>query len=243
MPIAPPNSPLLELMYQPNDVVGETISREEMLELQREQESRLLGTFFVQAIFLSMAIMLYATWDWSQFGDPWESALFYGLLSFSLQAALYFSYRTMFEDSTNYRKELKRMKNKQKKRMAQMSFEVRKMQTESLLQHQMQQYRQQMEMANADGYISPQEQMMLNNSMGTIQNTAVQGGFNDADIERLAKQLGLDRFNIGPLPIGPKLTMQQVPLEPCRLHQSRNWIYQPLIALVLKPKCRRILHE
>ena len=69
MPIAPPNSPLLDLMYQTGSEYGDSVSREEMMELQREQEARLLGTFFVQAIFLSLAIMLYASWEWSQFSD------------------------------------------------------------------------------------------------------------------------------------------------------------------------------
>ena len=211
MPIAPPNSPLLDLMYQGQPAVGDTISREDMLEIQREQEARLLGTFFIQAIFLALAIMLYATWDWSQFGQPWEAALFYGLLSFSLQAALYFSYRTMFEDSTNYRKELKRMKNKQKRSMAQMSFEMRKMQTENLLQQQMAQYKAQMQMAQADGIITPDEQAMLNHQMAQIQNTAQTSGLGNMDIEELARQLGIDRFRLGPIPLGPKLTVAQQP--------------------------------
>ncbi len=213
MPIAPPNSPLLDLMYQGQPAVGDTISREDMLEIQREQEARLLGTFFIQAIFLALAIMLYATWDWSQFGQPWEAALFYGLLSFSLQAALYFSYRTMFEDSTNYRKELKRMKNKQKRSMAQMSFEMRKMQTENLLQQQMAQYKAQMQMAQADGIITPDEQAVLNHQMAQIQNTAQTSGLGNMDIEELARQLGIDRFRLGPIPLGPKLTVAQQPVN------------------------------
>ena len=212
MPIAPPNSPLLDLMYSNQPTIGDTVSREDMMLIQREQEARLLGTFFIQAIFLSLAIMLYATWDWSQFGQPWEAALFYGLLSFSLQAALYFSYRTMFEDSTNYRKELKRMKNKQKRSMAQMSFEMRKMQTESLLQQQMTQYKTQMQMAQADGVITPDEQMILNNQMAQIQSTAQSGGIGNVDIEELARQLGIDRFRLGPIPLGPKLTVAQQPV-------------------------------
>ena len=212
MPIAPPNNPLLDLMYSGAPVVGDTISRDEMLEIQRDQEARLLGTFFIQAIFLSLAIMLYATWDWSQFGEPWEASLFYGLLSFSLQAALYFSYRTMFEDSTNYRKELKRMKNKQKRSMAQMSFEMKKMQTESLLQNQMSQYKAQVHMAQADGVVTPAEQVLLNNQMNQIQQTAQVGNMGQMDIDELARQLGIDRFRVGPFPIGPKLTIAQQPV-------------------------------
>jgi len=193
--------------------MGDMVSREEMMELQREQESRLLGTFFIQAIFLALAIMLYATWEWSQFGDAWEAALFYGLLSFSLQAALYFSYRTMFEDSSTYRKELKRMKTKQKRRMAQMSFEMRKMQTEHLLQQQMGQYQAQMQMANADGIITPQEQAMLNQSMNSIQQTAQGAGMGNADLAQLAKALGIDQFKLGPIPLGPKMTFHQPPMQ------------------------------
>jgi len=199
-------------MYSNTPVVGDTISRDEMLEIQRDQEARLLGTFFIQAIFLSLAIMLYATWDWSQFGEPWEASLFYGLLSFSLQAALYFSYRTMFEDSTNYRKELKRMKNKQKRSMAQMSFEMKKMQTESLLQNQMSQYKAQVHMAQADGVVTPAEQVLLNNQMNQIQQTAQVGNMGQMDIDELARQLGIDRFRVGPFPIGPKLTIAQQPV-------------------------------
>ena len=213
MPIAPPNSPLLDLMYGNNQHVGETISKSDMMDLQRDQEARLLGTFFIQAIFLALAIMLYATWDWSQFGDAWEAALFYGLLSFSLQAALYFSYRTMFEDSSNYRKELKRMKNKQKRSMAQMSFEMRKLQTENLLQNQMGQYKAQMAMAEADGVVTPAEQVLLSQQMNNIQQTAQGQGLGAMDIEELARQLGIDRFRLGPIPLGPKLIVNQQPVN------------------------------
>lgn len=223
MPIAPPNSPLLDLMYNNGPVIGDTVSKSDMMDIQREQEARLLGTFFIQAIFLALAIMLYATWQWSQFGQPWEAALFYGLLSFSLQAALYFSYRTMFEDSTNYRKELKRMKNKQKRSMAQMSFEMRKLQTEGLLQNQMAQYKAQMAMAEADGVITPAEQVLLNTQRQTIQNTAQAEGMQNLDIEELARQLGIDRFRLGPIPIGPKLTIAQQP--------TRNVTMRPLAPL------------
>lgn len=233
MPIAPPTSPLFDLMYQGNNDVGDTISRDEMMEMQREQESRLLGTFFVQAIFLAMAIMLYATWEWSQFGKPWEAAMFYALLSFSLQAALYFTYRTMFEDSTNYRRELKRMKNKQKRRMAQMSFEVRKMQTENLLQQQMGQYKAQIEMANADGIITPQEQQMLDASRNLIQQTATESQFDPTYIDKLAKELGIDRFSVGPIPLGPKLTFSQSPTR--RMHVQQPQQAQQAPKLDLEP--------
>ena len=101
-----------------------------------------------------------------------------------------------------------------------MSFEMRKMQTENLLQQQMSQYKAQMHMAQADGVITPDEQMILNNQMSQIQNTAQASGLGNIDIEELAKQLGLDRFRVGPIPIGPKLTMAQQP--------ARNVVLSPL---------------
>lgn len=214
MPIAPPTSPLIDLVYNDaNSNVSDTISRDELFELQREQEARLLGTFFVQSIFLALAIMLYASWEWSQFGQPVEAAIFYGLMGFSLQAAMYFSFRTLFEDSSNHRRELKRMKNKQKRKMANISFEIRKMQTENILQQQMAQYKTQMQMANADGVITPQEQAILNQSISAINQTAQAGGMGNMTLDDLAKELGIDRHKIGPIPIGPKLTFDQAPIS------------------------------
>ena len=75
-------------------------------------------------------------------------------------------------------------------------------------------------MAQADGVITPDEQMILNNQMSQIQNTAQASGLGNIDIEELAKQLGLDRFRVGPIPIGPKLTMAQQP--------ARNVVLSPL---------------
>ena len=223
MPIAPPTSPLIDLVYNDaNSNLGDTISRDELFELQREQEARLLGTFFVQSIFLALAIMLYASWDWSQFGQPAEAALFYGLMGFSLQAAMYFSFRTLFEDSSNHRRELKRMKSKQKRKMANISFEIRKMQTENILQQQMAQYKTQMQMANADGVITPQEQAILNQSISAIKNTAQAGGMGNMTLEELAKELGIDRHKIGPIPIGPKLTIDQVPMSTMHIAPSQK---------------------
>jgi hypothetical protein len=46
-----------------------------------------------------------------------------------------------------------------------------------------------------------------------MQQTAQQGGLNQLDLESLAKQLGIDRFRVGPIPIGPKLTIAQQPVR------------------------------
>jgi len=218
MPINPTNNPLLDLMYASQNSVGDSISREEMAVIQREQETRLIGTFMVQSIFLALAIMLYETWEWSQFGQPYQAALFYGILGFSLQASLYFVYRTMFEDSSIHRRELKRMKNRQKNKMAMMKFEMQKAQMEMLLQNQMTQYQSSMNMAMADGNIDQNEQALLQQQLQTMQQTARQmqpqmQPNQEIDLEALAQQLGLDRFRIGPIPVGPKLTMSQPPVK------------------------------
>ena len=63
--------------------------------------------------------MLYETWEFSQFSEAYQAALFYGMLGFTFQSTLYFMWRTMFEDSSKHRRELKRMKNRQRNRMAQ----------------------------------------------------------------------------------------------------------------------------
>ena len=224
MPIPPPSNPLIDLMYANTQDYGDTISREDMLQIQREQETRLLGTFMVQAIFLSLAIMLYSTWDWSQFGQPYEAALFYGILGFSLQASLYFVYRTMFEDSSRHRKELKRMRNKQKNKMAVIKFDIEKNQMEALLENQMAQYQNTMGVAMSDGRIDNSEAALLRQQLDALTQTASvinQGTPQEETLEEIAKRLGLDRFRIGPIPVGPKLTISQPPVTAVNLASSQ----------------------
>ena len=72
----------------------------------------------IQSIFLMLAIMLYETWEWSQFDLVWQSAMMYGMFAFCFQAALYLTYRSVFEDSTNYRRQIKRLKSKNKRKMS-----------------------------------------------------------------------------------------------------------------------------
>ena len=115
MPIEPPRSPLVDLYYNSMNTGKVPQDQEDMAELQKESENRLIGSMGVQSVFLALAIMLYESWEWSQFGEVWQSAVFFGMLAFSFQAALYMVYRTIFEDSTNYRRQLRRMKNKNKR--------------------------------------------------------------------------------------------------------------------------------
>ena len=133
------------------------------------------------------------------------------MLAFSFQAALYMVYRTIFEDSTNYRRQLRRMKNKNKRRMAKIKFDVEQQRTEWLFDQQMQQFASAQAMARADGIITPEEQMMLNQQKTQLTNTAQQLN-PEMNLEELARQLGLDRMTMGGLPIGPKLTVTQAPL-------------------------------
>ena len=174
----------------------------------------------VQSIFLSLAIMLYSTWDWSQFGQPYEAALFYGILGFSLQASLYFVYRTMFEDSSRHRRELKRMRNKQKNKMAVIKFDIEKNQMEALLENQMAQYQTTMGVAMGDGRIDQSEAAILRQQLLALQTTADQINQTtpqEESLEDIAKRLGLDRFRIGPIPVGPKLTISQPPITAVNL--------------------------
>ena len=225
MPIPPPSNPLIDLMYADSQQVGDSISREDMAQIQKEQETRLLGTFMVQSIFLSLAIMLYSTWEWSQFGEPYEAALFYGILGFSLQASLYFVYRTMFEDSSRHRRELKRMRNKQKNKMAVIKFDIEKRQMEHLLESQMAQYQNSMNVAMSDGQIDQSEAQLLRQQLAALTQTAQQINHTtpqEESLEDIAKRLGLDRFRIGPIPVGPKLTISQPPVTAVTLQQPRE---------------------
>jgi len=227
MPIEPPRSPLIDLYYGGNDKnygPGDTITREELGSIQKEQEIRLLSTFMVQSVFLSLAIMLYETWEFSQFTEPYQSALFYGVLGFSFQSSLYFVWRTMFEDSSNHRRELKRMKNRQKNKMATVKFGIQKKQMEMLLESQMSQYSNSMDIAMSDGHLDTSEVALLRQQLAAIQQTAQhvqpQAPSQQIDLEALAKQLGLDRFRVGPIPLGPKLTVSQPPVKTVSVKQQ-----------------------
>tara|TARA_B100000085_G_C18507625_1_gene498208 strand:- start:279 stop:959 length:681 start_codon:yes stop_codon:yes gene_type:complete len=200
------------------------MTNEDIVQMQKEQENRLIGSMMVQSIFLALAIMLYETWSWGKFGQVWQSALLYGMLAFCFQASLYLLYRTMFEDSTNYRRNIKRMKNKNKRRMAQIKYEVDKQRTEWMLEQQIAQFQQSAMMAQADGIVSPAEQAVLNQQYQQVQQMDQQTPQVNAnvqyDLDALARQLGLDRHRVGPIPVGPSLTISQPPLETFQVPQA-----------------------
>ncbi len=225
MPIDPTRNPLTDAMFTgDNNPQFNEMTNEDIVQMQKEQENRLIGSMMVQSIFLALAIMLYETWSWGKFGQVWQSALLYGMLAFCFQASLYLLYRTMFEDSTNYRRNIKRMKNKNKRRMAQIKYEVDKQRTEWMLEQQIAQFQQSAMMAQADGIVSPAEQAVLNQQYQQVQQMDQQAPQVNAnvqyDLDALARQLGLDRHRVGPIPVGPSLTISQPPLETFQVPQA-----------------------
>ena len=211
MPIDLPRSPLTDAMFSgANTQQFQEMTNEDIVQLQKEQENRLIGSMMIQSIFLALALMLYESWSWGKFDQVWQSALLYGMLAFTFQASLYLLYRSMFEDSTNYRRQIKRMKSKNKRRMAQIKYEVDKQRTEWMLDQQVQQFQSNAMMAQVDGVMTPQEQAVLQQQYQQVQQLDQQVPSVNAnvqyDLDALAKQLGLDRHRIGPIPMGPSLT-------------------------------------
>lgn len=220
MPIG--TNPLLETMMFGSGTQEMTDEMQEYRERQKEAELRLLGTMLFQSILLAFCIMLYVNWSWSHFDNSYESAIFYGFAGFSVQAAFYFVYRAVFEDSSDHRRQLKRMRNKNRQRMAHLKFEQEKAQLEAVLGQQMGIYQRNLGAAMADNVITPQESEVLAGNLGDIQQLMAQ-------IQQLsnmqqapqqvqqqvpqqpvtAESLGIDRHRIMGIPVGPKLTLDQ----------------------------------
>ena len=126
----------------------------------------------------------------------------------------------MFEDSSRHRRELKRMRNKQKNKMAVIKFDIEKNQMEALLENQMAQYQSTMGVAMSDGHIDNSEAAILRQQLAALTQTASvinQATPQEETLEEIAKRLGLDRFRIGPIPVGPKLTISQPPVTAVNL--------------------------
>lgn len=189
---------------------------QEYREKQRESELRLLGTMLFQSILLAFCILLYVSWDWSHFNSAYESAIFYGFAGFSVQAAFYFIYRAVFEDSSDHRRQLKRMRNKNRQHMAKLKFEQEKAQLESVLNQQMGIYQRNLGAAMADNVITPQESEVLAGNLDTINQlmAQIQALQNQVAMPQQVQQtpvtpesLGIDRHRIMGIPVGPKLTL------------------------------------
>ena len=212
-------NPLLETVMFGNNTQDMTDEMQEYRERQKEAELRLLGTMLFQSVLLAFCILLYVNWSWSHFDNSYESAIFYGFAGFSVQAAFYFVYRAVFEDSSDHRRQLKRMRNKNRQRMAHLKFEQEKAQLETVLNQQMGIYQRNLGAAMADNVITPQESEVLAGNLGEIQQLMAQL----QQLQQLhqqpqqvkqsppvtAESLGIDRHRIMGIPVGPKLTFDQ----------------------------------
>ena len=140
--------------------------------------------------------------------------MFYGLVGFSLQASVYYVWRTIFEDSASYRRKLKRKRGRYKNKMAELKFEIEERQLEALMESQIARYKETSGIALQDNQLSEAERQTLASQWQQIQQTAQQhtgvdpttGGLTD-DIDQLAQHLGVDRYRIAGVPMGPKLTV------------------------------------
>ena len=210
---------MLETVMFGNNSQDMTDEMQEYRERQKEAELRLLGTMLFQSVLLAFCILLYVNWSWSHFDNSYESAIFYGFAGFSVQAAFYFVYRAVFEDSSDHRRQLKRMRNKNRQRMAHLKFEQEKAQLETVLNQQMGIYQRNLGAAMADNVITPQESEVLAGNLGEIQQLMAQL----QQLQQLQQQpqqvkqsppvtaesLGIDRHRIMGIPVGPKLTLDQ----------------------------------
>lgn len=210
---------MLETVMFGNNTQDMTDEMQEYRERQKEAELRLLGTMLFQSVLLAFCILLYVNWSWSHFDNSYESAIFYGFAGFSVQAAFYFVYRAVFEDSSDHRRQLKRMRNKNRQRMAHLKFEQEKAQLETVLNQQMGIYQRNLGAAMADNIITPQESEVLAGNLGEIQQLMAQL----QQLQQLQQQpqqvkqsppvtaesLGIDRHRIMGIPVGPKLTLDQ----------------------------------
>ncbi len=212
-------NPLLETMMFGDGSKDMTEEMQEYREKQKESELRLLGTMLFQSVLLAFCILLYVNWSWSHFNTAYESAIFYGFAGFSVQAAFYFIYRAVFEDSSDHRRQLKRMRNKNRQRMAHLKFEQEKAQLEAVLGQQMGIYQRNLGAAMEDNVITPQESEVLAGNLGDIQQLMAQlqqlqtlqqpQQQPQQQVPVTAESLGIDRHRIMGIPVGPKLTLNQ----------------------------------
>ncbi len=228
------NNPLLNTMFSTHD---DTDEMQMFREQQRENELRLLGTMLFQSILLAFCILLYVNWTWSHFTNSYESAIFYGFAGFSVQAAFYFVYRAVFEDSSQHRRQLKRMRNSNRRRMASLKFEQEKAQLEAVLNQQLGIFQANAHNAMADNVIDATESEQLMGNLQGIQD--IMSALNSLNPSALQPQgtelpspasLGIDRHRIMGIPVGPNLTLNNpIPVQP----QSAQSL--PASALNLSP--------
>lgn len=191
---------------------------EEQEQANKEKELRLLGTFLFQAVFLSLCIQLYERWEWSQFNNPYETLVFWFIAAFALQAGFYFIYRAGFEDSNNHRKNLRRVRQSNKRKLSMIKYQQEKKQLETVLAQQLNMFQQTYSDYNSDGVIDEVENADLGNRLAEIMATMSQVSGAGQQAQRpqqrqtlTPQDVGMGRMDIMGLPIGPKLTIQSIP--------------------------------
>ena len=99
------------------------------------------------------------------------------------------------------------MRRRMKRKMSKVKYELDSRRSEMLLEHQMNTLMAQHEMSMVDGVQTPQEQAMIQQTQAQISSQ-----FTNEQVAAMAKELGMDRHRIGPIPLGPALTYTQPPL-------------------------------
>jgi len=111
----------------------------------------------IHALVIGACVLLYTKWEWSQFGSPYESATFYALAGFFVQAGFYFMWRAAFEDSSSHRRRMRKMRLKNRKRIQGIKYSVEEAQQEAALNLQMMELQHLMTTSMEDNVITPQE--------------------------------------------------------------------------------------
>ena len=242
------SNPLVGQMFDPAAMdMNEDLMIER--EAQKEHELRILGTMLFQAFFLSMCILLYERWEWSQFNNTWEALVFWFTASFALQAGFYFVYRAGFEDTNNHRKGLRRMRQSNKRRLALIKYQQEKRQLETVLSQQLDLFERSYNEFNSDGVIDAQESAALGKQASELANImsvlqSMQGGQQQQPQKTLTPaDVGLGRMDIMGLPIGPKLTVASIPDGGLSSGQSSFQGGPPAQHLNLQPSGTRVDKE
>ena len=137
MPIPMNNNRVLKAVMNSGPDEDEAPELAEYREQLRENELNLLGSMLFHAVVLGASILLYTKWEWSQFGSAYESATFYALAAFFVQAGFYFMWRAAFEDSSSHRRRMRKMRLKNRKRIQGIRYSVEEAQQEAALRQQM----------------------------------------------------------------------------------------------------------
>lgn len=227
-PLAGMTNPIMGL-FGGSDIVDMSDEMMATQDLEREREVRLLGTMLFHAFFLSVCILLYDRWSWSQFSNSYESMMFWFMASFSLQAGFYFVYRAGFEHTSSHRKSLKKLKQQSRRTMTNLKYQHERMQLEQALAQQSALFQNTLGTALAnDGRIDEEESTELLSALKEILSTL--GVDKEGPLVQqpqtlqpqtlqplTAEELGIDRNQIMGIPMGPSLlypqpTYQQPPL-------------------------------